>query len=221
MSHIGDSDAGDSDTQDSDTQDSDTGDSDREDAVWDAQAAVFDEEPDHGLTDPAVRDAWSALLASVLPAAPASVVDIGCGTGSLAVLLGGAGHRVVGLDASAGMLEVARGKATRHGVTVPLVRADASMPPLQPGSFDVVLVRHLLWAVRAPEAVLARWIGLLAPRGRLVLIEGRWATGAGLSAAECVSLVRRHGREVELRLLDDDTLWGKTITDQRYLLLSR
>src|SRR3954468_18295782 len=58
-----------------------------DDRSWDAHAATFDEEPDHGLTDPAVRSAWAALLASVLPPAPASVVDIGCGTGTLAVLL--------------------------------------------------------------------------------------------------------------------------------------
>ena len=190
------------------------------DAIWDAHAATFDDEPDHGLRDPVVRSAWGSLLGSVLPAAPASVVDIGCGTGSLAVLLAETGYQVCGLDASLGMIEKAGSKAANHGVAVSLVRGDASRPPFEPNSFDVVLVRHVLWAVDEPDRTLARWIGLLRPQGRLILIEGRWATGAGLSAAECASLVQRHGRGAQLRLLDEDVLWGKTITDERYLLLS-
>jgi len=39
-------------------------------AAWDAQAADFDAEPDHGLTDPAVRAAWRELLTPLLPPTP-------------------------------------------------------------------------------------------------------------------------------------------------------
>jgi hypothetical protein len=35
------------------------------------------------------------------------------------------------------------------------------------------------------------------------------------------ALLERLGHRVEPRLLNDDALWGKTITDERYLLLSR
>ncbi|MET7422671.1 class I SAM-dependent methyltransferase [Dactylosporangium sp. NPDC005555] len=188
--------------------------------IWDRHAATFDDEADHGLKDPAVRGAWAGLLAPVLPDAPASIVDIGCGTGSLSVLLAAAGHRLTGLDASAGMLGVARRKAAEHGVGVTLVRGDASLPPFAPGTFDVVLVRHVLWAVPDPHATVGRWIRLLRRCGRLVLIEGRWDTGAGLSAAQCEALVRRHGRGAEVRPLRDAVLWGKAVTDERYLLVS-
>jgi ubiquinone/menaquinone biosynthesis C-methylase UbiE len=187
---------------------------------WDAHAGTFDEEPDHGLRDPVVRGAWSALLAQVLPAAPAAVVDIGCGTGTLSVLLAEGGHRPCGLDASAAMLAVARAKAAAHGVAVPLVRGDATRPPFGAGSFDVVLVRHVLWAVADPDATLARWFALLRPGGRLVLIEGRWSTGAGLPAAACAALVRRHRNTIQLRPLDDGRLWGRTVIDERYLIVS-
>lgn len=60
----------------------------------DAQSATFDAQPDHGLLDPAVRAAWAQLLLPLMPPAPASVVDLGCGTGSLAVLLAQAGYQV-------------------------------------------------------------------------------------------------------------------------------
>jgi 2-polyprenyl-3-methyl-5-hydroxy-6-metoxy-1,4-benzoquinol methylase len=62
---------------------------------WDGQAASFDDDPDHGLRDPAVRQAWADLLLPLLPPAPAHVVDLGCGTGSLAVLLAQHGNRVL------------------------------------------------------------------------------------------------------------------------------
>src|SRR3954453_2580568 len=84
---------------------------------WDDQAATFDEEPDHGLRDAVVRDAWSALLARLLPPAPADVVDLGCGTGGLSVLLADAGYAVRGLDLSDRMVAAAAGKAEELGVS--------------------------------------------------------------------------------------------------------
>ncbi|MCA9908647.1 MAG: hypothetical protein KC519_08370, partial [Anaerolineae bacterium] len=50
--------------------------------VWDAEAASFDDQPDHGLGDPAVLAAWTDLLKALLPADKAATLDIGCGTGS-------------------------------------------------------------------------------------------------------------------------------------------
>jgi len=190
-------------------------------AMWDRQAATFDEEPDHGLRDPAVKQAWTALLSAVLPAAPAVVADLGCGTGSLSVLLARAGHQVQGLDTSRRMLGEARRKAQRSEVSVTLHHGDAARPPLPAACFDVVLARHVLWAMPDPSTALARWVELLRPGGRLVLIEGRWMTGAGLSAGHCTALVRQHRQEADVRTLDDPALWGKIITDERYLVLSR
>lgn len=187
---------------------------------WDEHAASFDDEADHGLRDPAVRRAWRRLLLPLLPAAPARIVDIGCGTGSLSLLLAEAGHDVHALDNAPRMLDLAGQKATRTGVAVTFVRADAAHPPFAPFSFDVVLARHVLWALTEPDVALARWISLLRPHGRLVLVEGQWSTGAGLTAESCRSLVSRHRQQVDVQILDDPALWGAKTTDERYLLLS-
>src|SRR4051794_28692105 len=92
---------------------------------WDEQAGSFDDEPDHGLRDPAVRDAWQRLLHAHLPPAPADVTDLGCGTGSLAVLLAQAGHRVRGIDLSDAMVSAAIAKADATGVTATFAQGDA------------------------------------------------------------------------------------------------
>jgi hypothetical protein len=70
-----------------------------------------------------------------------------------------------------------------------------------------------------PAATLRRWIGLLAPGGRLILVEGSWSTGAGLTAAEARALVESTGREAELRMLPEATYWGREIEDERYLVV--
>ncbi|MDQ7809097.1 class I SAM-dependent methyltransferase [Amycolatopsis sp. A133] len=189
--------------------------------IWDAEAASFDEQPDHGLRDLSVRAAWSDLLLPLMPTAPATVVDLGCGTGSLAVLLAQAGYAVDGVDLSSRMLAVAKEKAEAAGVSVGLREGDAAKPPCSPGTFDVVLARHVLWAMPDPAAALGNWVRLLKPGGRLVLVEGRWFTGAGISADECERLVRARREDATVTLLDDPALWGGPIEDERYLLVSR
>ncbi|WP_196780784.1 class I SAM-dependent methyltransferase [Nocardioides sambongensis] len=188
-------------------------------AQWDAEAAAFDEPADHGLRDPVVRDAWRELLLSRLPEPPANVADLGCGTGTLSVLLAEVGYSVTGLDFSPRMIELAERKA--EGVDgVRFVQADVDDPPVPAASYDVVLCRHVLWALPDPGMALQRWLRLLRPSGRLLLVEGLWSNGAGLRAEETVRLVRETGRSAHLTRLADPTYWGRTISDDRYLVTS-
>lgn len=188
-------------------------------AEWDGHATAFDDEPDHGLRDPRVRTAWRDLLLAHLPPAPARVADLGCGTGSLAVLLAEEGYDVTGVDLSDRMLDLARAKAAGAGTEVDLTQGDASSPDLPAGSFDVVLCRHVLWALPDPARALTRWVDLLRPDGRLVLVEGSWHTGAGLTARRTEGLVRDHLGEVAVRPLPEPELWGGETGDERYLVV--
>ncbi|MFD5826330.1 class I SAM-dependent methyltransferase [Lentzea sp. NPDC060358] len=188
---------------------------------WDARAEGFDDEPDHGLRDGRVRDAWAAVLLPLPPKPGSAVADLGCGTGSLAVLLAAAGHEVSGLDFAPRMVEAAAAKASAAGVRVALTTGDAASPPYAEASFDVVLARHVLWALPDPAAAVGRWVRLLRPDGVLVLVEGRWSTGSGLTADETRDLVLRVRDEAVVTSLDDEALWGRPIDDERYLVLSR
>lgn len=182
--------------------------------LWDREAATFDDEPDHGLGDPVTRQAWRALLLGVLPPAPARVADLGCGTGTLSRLLVDDGYEVAGLDISPEMVARARAKVPEASFVV----GDAADPQLDRGGFDVVLSRHVLWAMPDAAAAFDRWVTLLGPGGRAVLVEGSWETGAGLPAEQCERIVGRLLDAVVVRHLMEQVYWGKAITDERYLV---
>ena len=188
---------------------------------WDSQADTFDHQPDHGLLDPQVRQAWRRLLLAELPPAPAAIADLGCGTGTLSVLLAAEGYAVTGLDFAPQMIRAARAKARAAGVSARFELSDAAAPTLPAGSFDAVVARHVLWAMPDTGAALAAWLRLLLPGGVLLLIEGRWSTGAGLTAREAGRAVLRQRSDATITVLDDAALWGAPVTDERYLLISR
>ena len=152
---------------------------------WDHEAATFDDEPDHGLRDPQVRAAWADLLLPLVPTG-SRVADLGCGTGTLT-----RAARRRGPHPRRGRHQP--GDARRSpGPRCParaFLLGDAAAPPLEPGSVDVVLCRHVLWALPDPDAALRTWVRLLAPGGRLLLVEGAWWTGGGLTAARTRELV--------------------------------
>ncbi|WP_405538439.1 class I SAM-dependent methyltransferase [Streptomyces sp. NBC_00075] len=189
---------------------------------WDAEAATFDDEPDHGLRDPGVREAWAARLRSWLPDRPADVLDLGCGTGSLSLLASEQGHRVTGVDASRAMVEQARGKLA--GRAAVFLFGDAAAPPVGEERFDVVLVRHVLWTLPDPARVLRHWQGLLRAGGRMVLVEGVWGTVSpvGIPADTLTGLLAPLAADVRVeRLSGDARLWGREVEDERYAVLAR
>ncbi|MEV5090164.1 class I SAM-dependent methyltransferase [Streptomyces griseoincarnatus] len=185
---------------------------------WDARAATFDEEPDHGLRDPEVRAAWAARLKDWLPG---DVLDLGCGTGSLSLLAAEQGHRVTGVDRSPAMVQPARQKlAGRHAA---FLTGDAARPPVDGERYDAVLVRHVLWTLPEPGRVLRRWRGLLRPGGRLVLVEGVWGTVSpvGIPVDRLTALLAPLTARVRVeRLSGDPALWGREVDDERYAVVA-
>ncbi|MEU2425467.1 class I SAM-dependent methyltransferase [Streptomyces sp. NPDC007851] len=188
---------------------------------WDAEAARFDEEPDHGLGAPEVRAAWAERLRTWLPGRPADLLDLGCGTGSLALLAAEQGHRVTGVDSSPAMVARARTKLAGHDAVFLL--GDAATPPVGERLFDALLVRHVLWALPDPARVLRHWRALLRPGGRFVLVEGVWGTvtPVGLPADLLTALLTPLAADVRVeRLSEAAVLWGKEVSDERYAVVA-
>ena len=154
---------------------------------WDVDAATYDNSPSHYPQRPQEQAAWAATLRRLLPAPPATVLDVGAGTGFLSLLLAAQGYQVTAADFAAGMLARLKAKAADRGLAIQVVETDAARPP--EGNFDAVVERHLVWTLPDPAAALAAWHAA-APEGRLALIEGSW-TGRGASAADQLRLRAR------------------------------
>ncbi|GGR46100.1 class I SAM-dependent methyltransferase [Streptomyces netropsis] len=208
-------------------------------AYWDAAAPDFDDEPDHGLKAADTRAAWADRLSAWLPSAPADVLDVGCGTGSLSELIAEAGHRVTGVDLAPRMVGQARAKLTAAGLQGRFLVGDAAAPPTGQEKFDVLLSRHLVWTLPDPHAALNEWTGRIRPGGLLVLVEGRWCeagqsgvpyvAGAGalpwhrgIAAEDLAEAVRPLVSDLRIEPLSADAvLWGGPVTDERYALIAR
>lgn len=188
---------------------------------WDNEAPAFDNEPDHGLRDPVVLETWTNFLRTAFPYTHATILDIGCGTGSLSVVLAGLGHQVMGIDLSPSMISLARTKTARLGFQVEFQVMDAASPELPNGQFDAIICRHLLWTMPEPKKILQRWADLLKPKGRIILIEGYWSTGIGMHANEIIEILPVSFADFSFHNLSEDSnFWGKDVDDERYAIIA-
>ena len=145
---------------------------------WDVDAHTYDQAGDHHPRSAVELAAWRAAFLRLLPPPPARVLDVGAGTGFLALNLARLGYRVTAVDLAPAMLSALTSKATAAGVELETIEGQAEEPP--EGPFDVVVERHLIWTLPDPGSALLAWREV-APEGRLVLFEGLWGQGADMT----------------------------------------
>jgi ubiquinone/menaquinone biosynthesis C-methylase UbiE len=142
-------------------------------AHWQRRAAGFDADFGHSIRTAGERAAWDRILDLVAGGrAGLDALDIGCGTGFLALELAARGHRVSGVDFAPAMLEAARDKAAAQGLAIDFRVGDAEQLPFPAGRFDLAVCRHLLWTLPHPEAAIDEWKRVLRPGGRLAIVDG-------------------------------------------------
>ncbi len=114
---------------------------------------------------------WSGLEPG-LRGEPRDVLDIGGGTGGLAVRIGALGHRVVVVDPSPDALAALDRRAREHDVAVTGRQGDLStlLDVVSAAGADVVLCHGVLEVVDDPAAALATLAQVLRPGGTLSLL---------------------------------------------------
>ncbi|MEJ5868936.1 class I SAM-dependent methyltransferase [Pseudokineococcus sp. 5B2Z-1] len=148
------------------------------------------------------------LLAAAAPrdGAPARVLDLGGGTGGLAVRLAAAGHEVVVVDPSPDALAALARRADDVGVGARLtgVQGDAEDLPdhVADGSVDLLLCHGVLEVVDDPGRALVACRRALRPTGRLSALVA--ARGGALLAR----VASGHLRQARALQLDPDGRWG-------------
>ncbi|MDK1375102.1 MULTISPECIES: metalloregulator ArsR/SmtB family transcription factor [unclassified Sinorhizobium] len=117
-------------------------------------------------------DVEATLKAMVGEKPVESLLDLGTGTGRILQLFEGIYRRGIGVDASRDMLAVARSNLDRAGITKASIRhGDIFNLPLDGQAFDLVTIHQVLHFLEEPEAAIAEAARMLAPGGRLVIID--------------------------------------------------
>ena len=134
---------------------------------WDDIAEQYAAKP---LDDP---DAYERKLAETKKRLSSGdrVLDIGCGTGSLALALAPHVAHVDAVDISAEMVRIANEKAVAAGVSnVSFHQSKLDvLEVFQPATFDTICAYNILHLVDDREAILAKMFQLLKPGGSFVV----------------------------------------------------
>ena len=168
---------------------------------WNRRAGTFDEEHDHGLVSEEQREAWHDLLSRLVGRAPRRVLDVGCGTGFLALRLAELGHIVTGVDLSGQMIEQARRKAEQAALEIEFYVGDAADLDCTDEAYDLVVARYVIWNLPDPERGVAEWLRVLRPGGRLLLVEGKWADNEALAESYRRPTMRLFARGLDFAAL--------------------
>jgi len=204
---------------------------------WSGRAAGFDAGPSHGVLNATQHQAWLALLREVAGPPPLRVLDVGCGTGFLALRMAELGHTSVGIDLAHEMLAIAQRKAADSGLSATFRRGDAEAPPPDGAPYDVVMERHVIWTLPQPRVALRAWQALLRPGGLLILIEGIFEMSdrttypdlaaqlplyGGRPGEELAALLAEEGFvQTTVRPLMVADLWLETPTRPRFMVTGR
>jgi ArsR family transcriptional regulator len=100
------------------------------------------------------------------------LVDIGTGTGRMIELFGRGAVQALGVDRSPEMLRLARVKLAEAGLAgAELRQGDMYALPLAAGSADTVIIHQVLHYAQQPAAAVQEAARLLAPGGRLLVVD--------------------------------------------------
>ena len=148
-------------------------------SFWDRWARFYDLAQ---WSNRAVNAAAAARAAELIPRG-ARVLDCAAGTGGFSLAAAEKAESVLCTDLSLPMLERARKKARKRGLSnIRFARRDITALPDRDGSFGAVIAANVLHLMPRPEPVIRELWRVTAPGGRLILptyLQGRAGTAYG------------------------------------------
>jgi ubiquinone/menaquinone biosynthesis C-methylase UbiE len=121
------------------------------------------------------RMAYEDFYLDLAGETPLAILDMGCGTGRLAVDLASRGHRVTGADPASGMLDVARKRPGSGQVT--WIESDAAGLNISTRFDLIIMTGHAFQILQADAEILAALVNLrrhLGEGGRLAFETRNW-----------------------------------------------
>ncbi len=99
------------------------------------------------------------------------VLDVGCGTGSLAFYLAQEGANVMGIDLSSNLIEHCKEKSKILGLSIEFKVMNAQIPDFEEESFDIILGSRIIHHLPDISLFFNKCKGLLKKKGFIVFIE--------------------------------------------------
>ncbi len=130
-------------------------------AEWDAMRSLHVAE----------SEVEAAIRAALAGRKIGRLVDIGTGTGRMIELFGAQAESAIGVDRSPEMLRLARAKLSAANSPADLRQGDMYALPLAAACADVVILHQVLHYAQQPSAAIAEAARLLAPGGRLLVVD--------------------------------------------------
>jgi ubiquinone/menaquinone biosynthesis C-methylase UbiE len=164
------------------------------DEYFNQSAATWDSEPRRVMLARAVGE---AIVREVKPSRAMNVLDYGCGTGLLSLVLLPHVHSVTGADSSPAMLDVLRGKVAADAITgMRVMQLDLERDPAPVERFDMVVVSMAMHHVAQVERVLRAFWQLLLPGGTVCIADLDTEPGT-FHASDAAARVQHHGFDRE------------------------
>ena len=116
---------------------------------------------------------WKGVAEALLRLMPPMVIaDLGAGEGAFALLLAQRAKKVIAVDTSAKMIEVAREQALRHGVkNVEYRLGDMEEVPIRDAHVDLVFFSQSLHHALHPDRAVSEAHRILKAGGRIVILD--------------------------------------------------
>ena len=171
-------------------------------------------------------DVEAAILEAAPPGPIDRLIDLGTGAGRMLTLLAPGSRTALGLDLSQQMLNIARVRVTEAGLEhCELRHGDIFSTGLPDGSADLVVVHQVLHYLGDPAAAVTEAGRLVAPRGRLLIIDfaphhleylreahqhrrlgfpdeeiARWIAAAGLKRPKAITLPAKNAEGLTVKI---------------------
>jgi ubiquinone/menaquinone biosynthesis C-methylase UbiE len=149
-------------------------------AFWDNPHQNYDALAAHGMHSETEKEMWLQGMTKLLGQEKnLKILDIGTGTGFLALLLAEMKYNVTGADWAASKIQQAKEKATSSNVAVQFQVQDAEKLSLESNTFDAVVSRHVIWTLSDPYAAAREWVRVAKPGGKVIVDIPRMGSHSG------------------------------------------
>ena len=133
---------------------------------------------------------WT-LLTEMLPAPPASLLEIGCGTGILTDEISGRGYKIIAMDVSSTMLNACRERLAESGRSGCLTQGTGMAIPIAKNSVNASFCINVLSHIPEPIQIVAEMTRVTQPGGSIVFNFTNLSSPVGKFICYLVNPLRR------------------------------